>query len=139
MLLYRSGYFVGKYISLEMIIERTKLTYYEKLEESSNLWLDSKNNYLPFVKYYLEVIFSAYKEFSLRVEHLHNRNLSKSDRVKMQFDNTLQKISKKAILEKCPDISMSTVELVLSELTKTGYIIKTGSGRSTKYIRNTNS
>ena len=136
LLLYRSGYIVGKYISLEMIIEKTKITYYEMLEESSNKWLENQNDYLPFVKYYLEVIFSAYKEFSSRVAHLHNKSLSKAERIKLLFDNTLQKISKKDILEKCPDISMSTVELALSELLKEGYIIKTGAGRSTAYIKN---
>ena len=138
LLLYRSGYIVGKYISVEMIIEKTKTTYYEKLEESSDEWLQNKNNYLPFVKYYLEVIFSAYKEFSSRVEHLQNKNLSKSERVKLLLDNNLKKLSKKDILEKCPDISMSTVELTLSELLKDGYIVKTGAGRSTAYIRNLN-
>ena len=99
LLLYRSGYIVGKYISMEMIIEKTKITYYEKLEESSNRWIENNNDYLPFVKYYLEVIYSAYKEFSLRVEHLQNRNLSKADRIKLLFDNSLQKLSKKDILE----------------------------------------
>ncbi|WP_374700092.1 Fic family protein [Fusibacter sp. 3D3] len=137
LLLYRSGYIVGKYISLEMIIEKTKITYYEKLEESSREWLETKHSYLPFVKYYLEIVLSAYKEFSSRVEHLHNRTLSKTERIKVLFDNTLEKLSKKDILEKCPDISMSTVELTLSDLLKNSYIIKTGAGRSTAYIRNT--
>ena len=136
LLLYRSGYIVGKYVSLEMIIEKTKVTYYEKLEESSKEWVDNKNNYLPFVKYYLEVIYSAYKDFSSRVEHLHNKSVSKAERIKLLFDNTLKKISKRDILEKCPDISTSTVELTLSELLKDGYILKIGAGRSTSYIRN---
>ena len=138
LLLYRSGYIVGKYISLEMIIEKTKITYYEKLEESSTLWLETKHSYLPFVKYYLEIVLSAYREFSSRVEHLQNRTLSKTERIKILFDNTLQKLSKKDILEKCPDISMSTVELTLADLLKNRYIIKTGAGRSTAYIRNMN-
>ncbi len=136
LLLYRSGYIVGKYISLEMIIEKTKIVYYEKLEESSREWLETNHSYLPFVKYYLEVILSAYREFSSRVEHLHNKTRSKTERIKILFDNTLQKLSKKDILEKCPDISMSTVELTLSDLLKNSYIIKTGAGRSTAYIRN---
>lgn len=137
LLLYRSGYIVGKYLSLEMIIEKTKITYYEKLEESSREWLESKHSYLPFVKYYLEIVLSAYREFSSRVAHVHNRSISKPERIKMLFDNTLQKLSKKDILEKCPDISMSTVELALADLLKNRYIIKTGAGRSTTYIRNT--
>lgn len=137
LLLYRSGYIVGKYISLEMIIEKTKETYYDMLQNSSQLWHESKNSNLPFVKYYLEVILRAYKEFSSRVEHLQNRNLSKPERIKLLFDNTLKKLSKGDILEKCPDISTSTIEVTLAGLLKEGYIIKTGAGKKTAYIRNT--
>lgn len=69
--------------------------------------------------------------------HVHNNSLPKTERIKVLFDNTLQKLSKKDILEKCPDISMSTVEMTLANLLKNSYIIKTGAGRSTAYIRNT--
>lgn len=136
LLLYRSGYIVGKYISLEMIIEKTKETYYDMLQSSSQLWHERKNSNLPFVKYYLEVILSAYKEFSSRVEHLQNRNLSKPERIRLLFNNTLKRLSKRDILEKCPDISTSTIEVALAGLLKEGYIIKTGAGKKTAYIRN---
>ncbi len=137
LLLYRSGYIVGKYISMEMIIEKTKETYYEVLEESSTGWHEGKNAYLPFVKYYLEDILSAYKEFSTRVEMMQDRSLSKSERIRALFANTLQKLSKSTILEKYPDIGTSTVEMTLAVLVKEGYIIKTGAGKNTTYIRNT--
>lgn len=137
LLLYRSGYVVGKYISIEMIIEKTKETYYEVLLDSSSEWHEGKNSYLPFVRYYLEVILNAYKEFSARVELMQNRSLSKPERIRKLFDSTLQKLSKRMILEKCPDISTSTVEITLAALLKEGYIIKTGAGKNTVYIRNT--
>jgi len=137
LLLYRSGYIVSKYISIEMIIEKTKETYYEVLQDSSTNWYEGKNAYLPFIKYYLEVILSAYKEFSSRVELIQNRSLTKPERIRVLFDNTLQKLSKRMILDKCPDISMSTVEVTLGALLKEGYIIKTGAGKNTAYIRNT--
>ena len=137
LLLYRSGYIVGKYISVEMIIEKTKETYYEVLQESSADWYEGKNAYLPFVKYYLEVILSAYKEFSARVQLMQDRSLSKPERIRRLFANTLQKLSKGMILEKCPDISASTVEATLAALVKEGYIIKIGAGKTTAYIRNT--
>ncbi len=137
LLLYRSGYIVGKYISLEMIIEKTKETYYETLQNSSQLWRENKNDNLPFVKYYLGIILNAHKEFSSRVEHLHNRSLSKPERVRLLFDNTLKRLSKREIIEKCPDISTSTIEVTLGVLLKEGYIIKTGEGKKTAYIRNT--
>lgn len=137
LLLYRSGYIVGKYISIEMIIEKTKETYYEVLLDSSAEWHEGKNSYLPFVRYYLEVILNAYKEFSARVELMLNRSLSKPERIRKLFDSSLQKLSKRMILEKCPDISTSTVEMTLAALLKEGYIIKTGAGKNTAYIRNT--
>jgi Fic family protein len=137
LLLYRSGYIVGKYISIEMIIEKTKETYYGVLQDSSTNWYEGANAYLPFVKYYLEVILSAYKEFSSCVELMQNRSLSKPERIRVLFDGTLHKLSKRMILEKCPDISTSTVEITLASLLKEGYIIKTGAGKNTAYIRNT--
>lgn len=136
LLMYRSGYIVGKYISLEMLIEKTKETYYEVLEASSRNWHEGRNTYFPFVKYYLEIILAAYKEFSMRVELMRNRSLSKPERIRALFDTTLQKLTKRMILEKFPDISTSTIELALASLLKEGYIIKIGAGRNTAYIRN---
>jgi len=138
LLLYRSGYIVGKYISLEMIIEKTKETYYDVLQESSTGWHEESNNYVPFVKYYLQIVFAAYKEFSSRVELVQDKTLTKPDRVKHLFETSLGRMSKKDILEKCPDISTSTVEITLKNLMNDGFIIKIGNGRGTSYIRNTN-
>lgn len=135
LLLYRSGYAVGKYISIEAIIERTKQSYYEALEESSKRWYDTQNTYLPFVRYTLEVILGAYKEFSDRMELMQNRKLTKPERVRALFGGTLQRLTKRMILEKCPDISESTVEMALAALLKEGYIIKTGAGKNTGYVR----
>jgi Fic family protein len=65
-----------------------------------------------------------------------NRSLSKPERIRALFDTTLQKLTKRVILEKFPDISTSTIELALASLLKEGYIIKIGAGRNTAYIRN---
>jgi Fic family protein len=138
LLLCRGGYIVGKYISIEMIIEKTKETYYDVLADSSQNWRGHNNSYLPFTKYFLEICLSAYKEFESRVEHLQTRKLPKPDRIKKLFDNTLQKLSKKDIQAKCPDISLSTIETTLLALVKDEYIIKINAGKNTSYIRNTN-
>jgi Fic family protein len=136
LLLYRSGYIVGNYISLEMLIEKTKETYYDVLYSSSQGWHEAHNSYCPFVKYYLEIILSAYKEFSMRVELMQDRSLSKPERIRALFETTLQKITKRMISEKFPDISTSTIEITLASLLKDETIIKIGSGRSTSYMRN---
>ena len=135
LLLYQSGYIVGKYISVEMLIERTKETYYETLQASSTKWHSNGNDYAPFVKYYLGVLLKAYKEFEDRVAHLRHRRLSKADRVRAVFDKKLGKVSKANIAEQCPDISLTTIERVLKKLLDDGYIRKVGVGRSTAYVK----
>ena len=135
LLLYKAGYIVVKYISIEMLIEKTKETYYETLQFSSYGWHKNKNIYGPFIKYYLGIIVKAYNEFESRVEHLKHRSLSKPDRIKAVIDNKVGKITKKEIMELCPDISKITVERTLTNLVKSGYIAKVGAGPSTGYVR----
>ncbi len=135
LLFYKAGYIVGKYVSMEMLIEKTKETYYEALQASSTGWHEGENSYEPFVKYYLGVMLKAYNEFESRVEHLKHRSLSKPDRIKAVIDNKVGKITKKEIMELCPDISKVTVERTLTNLVKNGYIAKVGAGPSTGYVR----
>ena len=135
LLFYKAGYIVGKYVSIEMLIEKTKETYYEALQDSSMDWHEGENSYEPFVKYYLGIILKSYKEFESRVEHLKHRNLSKPERIKAVIDNKVGKITKKEIMELCPDISKVTVERTLTELVKNGYIAKVGAGPATGYVR----
>lgn len=134
LLMYQNTYIVGKYISIEMLIEKTKENYYESLGLSSIGWHENTNDYKPFVKYYLGVLLAAYREFSSRVETLRNQGLTKSERVKHVFDTKVGKVSKSDITKLCPDISVTTIEKALSELLKDGYIVKVGGGRSTAYI-----
>ena len=135
LLFYKAGYIVGKYVSMEMLIEKTKETYYEALQASSTGWHEGENSYEPFVKYYLGIMLKAYNEFESRVEHLKHRSLSKPDRTKAVIDNMVGKITKKEIMELCPDISKITVERTLTNLVKSGYIAKVGAGPSTGYVR----
>lgn len=135
LLLYKAGYIVGKYISMEMLIERTKETYYEALHASSIGWHEGKNRYEPFVRYYLGILLKACHEFEARVEHLKHRNLSKPERVKAVIDQKVGKITKKEIMSLCPDISKVTIERTLTELIKSGYLAKVGAGPATGYVR----
>lgn len=135
LLFYKAGYIVGKYVSMEMLIERTKETYYEALQASSTEWHENENNYEPFVKYYLGIMIKAYNEFESRVEYLNHRKLSKPERIKAVIDNKVGKITKKEIMELCPDIGKVTIERTLTELVKNGYIAKVGSGPAIGYVR----
>ena len=136
LLLYRSGYFVGKYISLERLIADSKETYYEVLQESSTGWHEGKNDYHPFVRYMLGVVIAAYREFVSRVDVLITRGLSKTERVREIIRSTTGKITKTQIMKQCPDISQKTVERALADMLKNGDIIKISGGRYTSYTWN---
>ena len=136
LLLYRSGYIVGKYISLEKVIEQSKETYYETLQQSSFGWHENENDYAPFVRYLLGTIVAAYRDFSDRVQFLTTKGLSKPDRIRELIKTTLGKITKTEIMEKCPDISQATVQRTLIDLQKRGEILKLSGGRYTAYIWN---
>ena len=136
LLLYRAGYFIGKYISLEKLIADSKETYYETLQESSAGWNERENDPLPFVRYLLGVILAAYREFAARADLLITKGLSKPGRVREIIRNTTGTITKKEIMAQCPDVSQKTVERALKELLDSGVIIKIGGGRYTSYTWN---
>ena len=136
LLLYRSGYFVGKYISIERLIADSKGTYYEVLQESSTGWHEGRNDYLPFVRYMLGVVIAAYREFASRVDILITKGLSKPGRIREIIRNTTGQITKAQIMRQCPDISQKTVERALKDLMDSGEIIKIGGGRYTFYTWN---
>ena len=135
LLLYRSGYIVGKYVSMEMLIEKTKETYYEALQNSSVEWHNNQSDYTSFVKYYLGIVLKGYNEFQDRIEHLKYRKFSKADRVKAVFEKKLGIVKKSDIATLCPDISETTIERTLKELLEAGLIEKVGKGRATGYAK----
>ena len=136
LLLYRAGYIVGKYISIEKLIETSKDSYYECLQKSSGKWHENENDYEPFVKYTLGVILAAYREFTSRVKILATSGLSKPDKIREYIKAKVGTVTKTEILEKCPDISQTTVQRALNDLVQSGDIIKIGGGRYTKYTWN---
>ena len=136
LLLYRSGYFVGKYVSIERLIADSKETYYDALQSSSFGWHEGENDYIPFVRYILGIVIAAYREFSTRVDVLITRGLSKPERVRELVRGTTGPITKSQIMKQCPDISQKTVERALKELLNDEEIVKIGGGRYTSYVWN---
>jgi Fic family protein len=135
LLLYRAGYIVGKYISIEKLIENSKDTYYEALQSSSDGWHENQNDYKPFVRYYLGLLQKAYTEFESRVEYLRHQGLSKPDRIKALIDKQIGSFTKRTVMEFAPDISKVTIERTLTALVKSGYIEKIGAGPSSSYVK----
>lgn len=133
LLLYKANYLVGKYISIEKIIEDTKESYYETLQKSSINWHNNKNDYSYFVEYYLGIILNAYKEFDSRISVVENKKITSYDRITNIFKENIIPINKSFIISKCPDLSETTIERILNRLLKEGKIIKISGGRYTKY------
>lgn len=133
LLMYQNDYVVGRYISIEKLIERTKENYYVALQESSYKWMEGGNDYEPFVKYMLGVIAAAYREFFERTKVVEEKKVPKPDRVEELIREHLGTITKSEIMKNVQGISLTTVQRALTELVKNKKIIKIGNGRYTKY------
>ena len=135
LLLYKFGYFVGRYISIEMLIEESKESYYEDLQRSSEKWHTGENDEIPFIRYMMGVLLKAYEECDDRFNLIGNEKLTSPERVLSVIQKSLDPLSKKDIMILCPDISQRTIERALKELHDNNKIKQVGSGRSTKYVK----
>ena len=136
LLLYRDGYKIGKYISLEKLIADSKETYYEVLQESSQGWHKEENDYGPFVRYMLGIVIAAYRELNDRLGLLQTSGLNKAERIEKFIRQNIGEITKSEIMEQFPDISQVTVQRTLANLLNSGMILKIGGGRYTSYVWN---
>lgn len=134
LLLYKQGYYVGKYISIEKLIENTKDEYYEALSKVDKGWHDNNNDPTPFIKYLLRIILLAYREFEERMTLVESKQ-SSYNYVKNTINTILGKFTKAELLEKCPSIAKSTLEAALKKLVEDKYIQKSGVGKATYYYK----
>ncbi len=100
LLLYRNGYEVGKYISIESKIEKTKSVCYDVLEQTSRKWHEAENDETPFIRYLPGIILSCYHNFEERVDMMGKRSTA-YDIVKKAAENRLGKFAKQEILRGC--------------------------------------
>lgn len=135
LLFYKFDYFAGRYISLEMLIEESKDSYYEALHRSSEKWHTAENDELPFLKYMLGIMLKAYTECDDRFKLIGEKKLTSPERVLSVIHKSLEPLSKQDIMILCPDISQRTIERSLKELSDKERIRPVGNGRSTKYIK----
>jgi len=134
LLLYRLGYYVGNYISIEKLIEKNKDAYYDALSKVDKGWHENENDPTPFIKYILRILLTAYREFEDRMSLVETKQ-SSYEYVKNTVDQILGKFSKAELLERCPSIAKSTLEAALKKLVEDGYIKKSGQGKSTFYYK----
>lgn len=137
LLLYRNGYEVGKYISIEKQIENTKDTYYEVLQQIDQGWYEETNDPTPFIRYMLKVILASYMEFEERVGLVNAAGTRSSayDIVKKCVSEKIGRFTSAEVIAACPSVAKSTILRELKVLTEQGVIRKIGVGRSTCYLR----
>lgn len=137
LLLYKSGYSVGKYISIERQIEKTKDRYYDVLEISDAGWHEGKNDPTPFIRYMLTVILACYTKFEERVDVITEKGNTSSayDIVKKYTQEKIGKFTGADVVTHCPSIGRSSALAALKKLVDEGRIIRYGSGRSTYYVK----
>lgn len=134
LLYYRSGYVVGKYISLEKKIADDKMLYYDSLQESQIGWHDENDDPTPFVKYLLRILVKAYRDFEDRISIVEVK-LPAVDQVRKAVLLKIGTFSKRDIMELCPSLSRASIENSLTALVNEGLIKREGKGRTTFYFR----
>ena len=134
LLLYRSGFLVGKYISLESKIAKSKDLYYSALDISSHGWHDGTEDVVPFLKYLLGTILSAYRDFSDRFALVETK-LSALETVRRATNQKIGRFSKQDVRELCPSLSISSIEGALKKLVEAGEIKREGNGKNIRYFR----
>ena len=134
LLLYRSGFYVGKYISLEAKIAKNKDLYYDALGEAQNGWHEGNADAVPFIKYLLGTILAAYKDFEDRFALVETK-LPALETVRRATMNKIGRFSKQDIRELCPSLSISSIEGALRKMVAEGELKREGNGKNTRYFR----
>ena len=132
LLLYRCGYVVGRYISLESKIEKTKENYYDVLEQCGIGW--HENDPVPFIKYMLGIMLAAYRDFETRISFV-DEKLPAIGMVRKAVYEKIGKFTKSEIMELVPFLSKASVENSLTQLMKDGVVDRHGKGKATFYTR----
>lgn len=134
LLLYRNGFYVGKYISLEAKIAKNKDLYYDALAQAQTGWHEGAEDAVPFIKYLLGTILAAYKDFEDRVALVETK-LPALEMVRRASKNRIGRFNKQDIRELCPTLSDSSIEGALRKLVAAGELKKEGRGKNTYYFR----
>lgn len=135
--MHQLGFDVGKYISLERLIERTKTQYYQTLLASSGKeWTENKNDYGPYIDYFLSIVLQAYRELDSRIDFTSDTDKSPQAQVLSKLANSLKPLSRRELMNLIPQYGESTIKHALAELRQSGKVKMVGRARSSRYTIN---
>lgn len=135
LLLYRMGHQVGRYISLERVIEESKETYYEALARSSRQWHEGRHDPHPWLDYFWGVLLRAYSEFTERVGALNRGGGSRAVLVREAVARMVGPFALADIKAECPGVSSPTIKRELVAMRDEGIVLLDGRGRGAKWRR----
>lgn len=136
LLLYKEGYTVGKYISIDEIMKMNQDRYCEAMQQGIECRSEERKGYKPFIDYTLYIILYAYRQLSDQIKSFMKEDISKPGKVEKAIRNKKGEVTKSELIKLCPDVSTTTIERTLVKLQKNNKIIKIGGGRYTSYVWN---
>lgn len=134
LLLYRSGFEVGKYISIGRKITKTKFSYYNALQDSNAGWHEGDHDVTPFIIYFLDIVLGCYRNFEERL-NLVEEKMPAIEMVRNAIEGRIGKFTKKEIVDYLPTLKNYAVEKSLKFLVDKGEIERHGASRSIYYTR----
>ncbi len=135
LMLYIAGYDIGRYISVENQINKYKESYYASLEQASTGWHENQNDYTPFIVNFLQILYRCFKNLDESFMEISLKKAKKTERVEAVLMGAIAPVSKADIAEKLPDVSVKTIELVLSKMLKEDRIEKIGTFKDARYMK----
>lgn len=136
--LYQHGFMVGKYVSIERIVEQSKETYYEMLNKSSRRWHEAKHDLIPWFNYFLGTVLAAYKEFEERAQNIKPGRGAKTQIVTQAIERQAGEFAISEIERECPGVSRPMIRVILEDLRAKGKIEVLGTGRSARWRKRDN-
>lgn len=135
LLLYQAGYEVGRFISLERIIEGSKDTYYDALYQSSQGWHKGKHSLMPWTEYLLGTLIAAYGEFESGVGSVSRSRGAKTELVVSAIGSFHGDFTVSQVQERCPTVGIDLIRRILQQQKKAGKLKSLGRGPSASWRR----
>ena len=130
LLLYKAGVGVGRFISLERIVEQSKTGYYEALHASSQRWHDGKHDLVPWVEYVAGMVTGAYREFESRVGAVGSARGAKTEMVRHAIEKLPETFRMTDVEQRCPTVSREMIRKILRGFRADGLVRSEGAGKA---------
>jgi Fic family protein len=135
LLLYHRGFEVGRYISLERLVEEAKEDYYEVLRQSSQRWHQGKHPWQHWVNFHLGIIHRASRAFEDRAGQVKAPRGAKGSLVQDAIRNTIGTFTVGELERQCPGVSRDLIRRMLWTMQKEGQVRCVGRGPGAKWER----